>query len=189
DNGVISFGPVGDSYYYSSTRATITGTIVDHGVNVPVTGEAWKDRQWGNFLASPGGGWDWLSLQLSDRTELMIFILRGLDGTSTPSSGTMVRPDGTTQSLRLGATRVMALGHWQSPHTGTAYPSGWSVELPEQGLAVQAEPVIADQELDTRASTGTIYWEGEVDLIGTNHGNAVSGWGYVELTGYAASRP
>ncbi len=188
-NGVLSFGPVGDSYYYSSTRLTVQGTMVDHGTVHQVTGEAWKDRQWGNFLASQGGGWDWLSLQLSDRSELMLFILRGSNGAVTPSYGTLIQPDGTTRSLPPGAAQVTVLGHWQSPHTGTVYPSGWSVVLPEQGLALRAEPVLADQELDTTASTGTVYWEGEVDLTGASHGKTVTGKGYVELTGYAASGP
>ena len=38
-----------------------------------------------------------------------------------------------------------------------------------------------DQELDSRASTGTIYWEGAVRAI--RAGQEV-GRGYLELTGY-----
>jgi len=40
-----------------------------------------------------------------------------------------------------------------------------------------------DQELDSRASTGAIYWEG-LSALRTDDGRAV-GWGYLELTGYA----
>jgi predicted secreted hydrolase len=40
-----------------------------------------------------------------------------------------------------------------------------------------------DAELDSRSSTGTIYWEGPVRLRGAG-GNPV-GRGYLELTGYA----
>ena len=158
-------------------------------MSVPVTGEAWTDRQGGNFLVTPGGGWDWLSLQLSDRSEVMLYVLRTADGEVTPSYGTLIQPDGTSRPLPPGAAQVTALGHWQSPHTGSVYPSGWSIVLPEQGLALRAEPVVADQELDTTASTGTIYWEGEVDLTGVSHGTPVTGRGYLELTGYATIRP
>jgi predicted secreted hydrolase len=43
------------------------------------------------------------------------------------------------------------------------------------------EPLMDDQELDSRASTGTIYWEGAVRA--RTDGRAV-GSGYLELTGY-----
>ena len=35
--------------------------------------------------------------------------------------------------------------------------------------------------------TSFVYWEGAVRLSGTRAGRAVSGHGYVELTGYARS--
>jgi len=38
-----------------------------------------------------------------------------------------------------------------------------------------------DQELDSRASVGTIYWEGAVRALA---GGRAVGRGYLELTGY-----
>ena len=38
-----------------------------------------------------------------------------------------------------------------------------------------------DQELDSRASTGTIYWEGAVRALAIGR---EAGRGYLELTGY-----
>jgi predicted secreted hydrolase len=43
------------------------------------------------------------------------------------------------------------------------------------------EPLLDDQELDSRASTGVIYWEGAVSAI---EGGRHVGRGYLELTGY-----
>ena len=43
--------------------------------------------------------------------------------------------------------------------------------------------VFDDQEIDARASTGTIYWEGAVRA---SEDGAPCGGGYLELTGYAA---
>jgi predicted secreted hydrolase len=43
------------------------------------------------------------------------------------------------------------------------------------------EPLMDDQELDARTSTGTVYWEGAVSAM---RGNARVGRGYLELTGY-----
>jgi predicted secreted hydrolase len=40
-----------------------------------------------------------------------------------------------------------------------------------------------DQELDARASTGTVYWEGAVRA---SLDGRPAGRGYLELTGYAA---
>jgi predicted secreted hydrolase len=48
-------------------------------------------------------------------------------------------------------------------------------------LAIDLEPLMDDQELDARASTGTIYWEGAVRA--SRAGREV-GRGYLELTGY-----
>ena len=43
------------------------------------------------------------------------------------------------------------------------------------------EPLMDDQELDARVTTGTVYWEGAVGAI--RAGREV-GRGYLELTGY-----
>jgi predicted secreted hydrolase len=185
DKGVISFGAVGDSYYYSTTRATVSGTLLDHGRSIPVSGEAWKDRQWGNFLVTPGGGWDWFSLQLDDGSDLMLFLLRDALGASSPAYGTIVAPDGKTAAIGAKMVGVLPIGSWLSPHSHTTYPSGWTVDLPEQDLHLTLTPVLADQELDTRQSTGQIYWEGEVSIDGQSRGSPLAGKGYVELTGYA----
>lgn len=186
-NGVVSFGPVGDSYYYSDTRLAVSGTLIDHGVSLPVRGEAWKDRQWGNFLtvSGAGSGWDWFSLQLDDGSELMLFLLRGAFGEVSPSYGTVISPDGQSRTLAPNEARVQPTSHWTSPHTHATYPQSWTITLPGRGLVLSVRPVIPDQELDTTQTTGQIYWEGEVEVTGTSDGMMVSGQGYVELTGYA----
>jgi predicted secreted hydrolase len=43
------------------------------------------------------------------------------------------------------------------------------------------EPLMDDQELDARASTGTVYWEGAVRALREGR---EAGRGYLELTGY-----
>jgi predicted secreted hydrolase len=56
-------------------------------------------------------------------------------------------------------------------------------------LDVTLTPTVLDQELDTRATTGVVYWEGSQEISGTRYGVPVAGRGYVELTGYAAPAP
>jgi predicted secreted hydrolase len=49
------------------------------------------------------------------------------------------------------------------------------------GKSYVLEPLMDDQELDARASTGTIYWEGAVRALVDGR---EAGKGYLELTGY-----
>ena len=183
DGGLVTFGPAGDSYYYSRTRMEITGTIVDHGELIPVTGLAWFDKQWGNFLVM-GGGWDWFSLQLDDGSDLMLNLIRDANGTTQIAYGTYVAPDAQFTHLTGSQFELSVLGQWTSPHTGITYPSGWRTTVASQSLDLTITPVIPDQELDTRRSTSIIYWEGSQEVTGSRAGQPVTGQGYVELVGY-----
>jgi len=182
--GFIDYGPAGGTYYYSRTRMDVTGTIEDNGVRKNVTGEAWFDHQWGNFLTVTDGGWDWFSANLADGSDFTVYLVRGAGQQVLGSLGTFVAADGTVTDLPFDQIDITALDRWTSPHTGIAYPSRWQVKLPGYGLDLTWTSVINDQELDTRQSTGNIYWEGEVVLGGTRNGAPISGEGYVELTGY-----
>uniref|UniRef100_UPI00404963ED lipocalin family protein n=1 Tax=Candidatus Limnocylindrus sp. TaxID=2802978 RepID=UPI00404963ED len=68
------------------------------------------------------------------------------------------------------------------------WPSGWELKIPTRGLQVTITPDVKDQELDTRATTGVIYWEGSNVVRGSLNGRSVRGDAYVELTGYASLR-
>jgi predicted secreted hydrolase len=48
-------------------------------------------------------------------------------------------------------------------------------------IALTLEPLMDDQESDTRASVGAVYWEGAVRAL---RDNKPVGRGYLELTGY-----
>ena len=54
----------------------------------------------------------------------------------------------------------------------------------DQIALVDREGPLTWSELDSRANTGTIYWEGAVRVSGSLENNAVEGKGYVEMTGY-----
>jgi predicted secreted hydrolase len=180
--GYIDEGTAGGSYYYSRTRLTVTGTLQQaDGTPLPVSGLAWMDHQWGNFVVTATLKWDWYSLQLDDRTELMLYVLRGVADDATAVYGTQILADGSTRDLAAGSVRTQAIGSWTSPHTGAVYPSGWLLMLPEGGT-VNVDPVLQDQELYFPGSSqGSLaYWEGAVAVTGDR-----TGVGYVELTGYA----
>ncbi|MFN0071075.1 MAG: lipocalin-like domain-containing protein [Chloroflexota bacterium] len=184
EDGLISFGEAGDSYYVTRTRLEIQGTIVDHGERKRVTGLAWFDHQWGNFLVL-GGGWDWVSAQLSDGSDIMVNTVRDDRGVLQLAYGTFVGADGSVKHLPSSAFSLEPRGAWVSPRSGARYPSGWTVRVKEPLLELVFEPVILDQELITEGTTGQTYWEGQNRVTGWHNGRQVNGWGYVELTGYA----
>lgn len=177
--GFIENEPAGGSYYYSRTRLAARGELTAGGDTRLVTGQAWMDHQWGNFVVA-GGGWDWYSLQLDDRTELMLYVLRLSSGQVTAVYGSEVLPDGTVRDLQANDVRSEPLGTWISPHTGAEYPSGWRLTVRDREQLI-LRPLLADQELYFPESGGLVYWEGAVSVEGDRTGR-----GYVELTGYAA---
>jgi len=185
-DGWVDFGAASGSYYYSRPRMSAAGTLVVDGEPVAVTGTAWFDHQWGDFIAVGGGGWDWFAVNLDDGTDLTISLVRGADGADALVYGTLVHPDGTPSHLAGDQIAVETLGHWTSPRTGATYPSGWRVQISGAGLDLVVTPTLRDQELDTRSTTGVVYWEGSEHVSGTRGGQPVAGKGYVELTGYAA---
>jgi predicted secreted hydrolase len=133
-------------------------------------------------------GWDWFSLHLSDRRDLMIYFLRKSDGSVEPtSSGTLVSPDGKATPLNLSKINVEALDHWKSPKSGGKYPSRWRIRIPSAGIDVTVKPLVAAQELVTEGSTGVVYWEGAVEGKGRSREKEVTCEGYVEMTGYAGT--
>ncbi|MFT4039933.1 MAG: lipocalin family protein [Thermomicrobiales bacterium] len=188
-DGYIDYGNGTASYYYTWTRLAVTGTVAIDGAEQAVTGEAWMDHQWGDFATYQEGGWDWFSIQLDDDRDLMLYIIRGANGEFLRVDGTFVDPAGGATYLGPGDFTVTPTSEWTSPATNTTYPSGWDVEAPALELALAVTPLLLDQELDTRSTTGVIYWEGAVDVAGAIAGEEVAGHGYVELTGYAPFEP
>jgi predicted secreted hydrolase len=188
-NGYVDFGPAGGSYYYSRTRMHVTGTLTLGSQPLAVTGEAWMDHQWGNFIAVGAGGWDWFSAQLQSGEDLTISLIRDASGAVVGSYGTLVDAAGNAQHLDASDFAVSATGAWTSPESGTTYPTGWAIVLPTHGWTLTLTPSMPDQELRTTASTGVVYWEGEVLISGTVSGQPAEGFGYVELTGYSQRAP
>ena len=190
-NGISQKGsqPGNASHYYSLTRMPTTGTIVIDGERVAVTGDSWMDHEFGSsFLEAGQRGWDWLSIQLSDNRELMLYQLRREDGTRDPrSSGTLVDANGKATHL---TDRDFTLTPGRTTFTsknGAVYPTEWSVSIPSQQLELRVTTPLNDQELSLVKSTGVAYWEGIIDVDGQSGRRAVKGSGYLEMTGYHSS--
>jgi predicted secreted hydrolase len=187
-DGFIDFGPAGGSYYYSRTAMDATGTVTLGSDTFDVVGDAWFDHQWGDFISVGGGGWDWFAVNLDDGTDLTLSLVRATDGTYPLAYGTLVQPDGATRHLDASAFAIEVTDHWTSPETGAGYPAAWAISLPGEGLEIRLSPTVSRQELDTRATTGVVYWEGSQVVAATRDGAPLGGQAYVELTGYVPVR-
>jgi len=177
------------SCYYSCTRLEGQGSITLGGNTVAVSGSAWMDHEFSTAPLEPGlTGWDWFSLQFSDQTEIMIFLLRKEDGTLHPaSSGTFVDPAGRARHLTESDFKVEVLDTWKSRQSKASYPSRWRIKIAALSINVMISSNLSDQEMRTLGNTSVAYWEGSVSIKGTKNRHPVDGEGYVELTGYAGA--
>ena len=165
------------------------GTLSIDGERVTVTGESWMDHEFGtSFLEPEQRGWDWLSIQLTDNRELMLYQLRRADGSRDPrSSATLVDQTGKTTHLGDADFRLTPGKTTFRSKNGAVYPTQWSVSIPSQRIELTVTTPLDDQELSLVRSTGIAYWEGIIDVSGQAGGRAVSGSGYLEMTGYHGS--
>ena len=124
-------------------------------------------------------------INLTDRCiELMVFQIRRDDGRIDPfSSGTWIEPNGETKRLNEEQFEIQINDFWRSQKSGVEYPIAWRLSIPSLSIDLEITPLIVDQEMDVSYS----YWEGAVNIVGTKNGIPISGDGYVEMTGYAAS--
>ena len=168
------------SYYYSRPQLAVRGTVERGGRREPVAGSAWLDHEWSSeVMAADAAGWDWVGLNLADGAALMAFRMRSKAGADLWAGGALRTGDGRLRILPPGEVRFEPLRTWRSPRSEVAYPVAMRVRA--GGADIALEPLMEDQELDSRASTGTIYWEGAVRA---KQGDRLVGSGYLELTGY-----
>jgi predicted secreted hydrolase len=157
------------------TRLQTKGTVLLLGKQYEVQGLSWMDHEFFTHqLASDQTGWDWLSLQLNDGGELMLFQLRRKDGSIDPySAGTMIDRAGNARHLTSRDFTMIPGRTWKSAKSGGVYPVEWSV-------SVLGEKMTVKTLLDKQEITGTTnYWEGAIQVAGDR-----TGGGYLEMTGY-----
>jgi predicted secreted hydrolase len=176
------------SCYYSFTRLMAQGRISSNQNTAAVNGLAWMDHEYSTAPLEPGlQGWDWFSLQLSDQTEIMAFVLRKEKGEiGLASSATFIDKQGQKRHIRAHEFGITVLKTWKSRHSKAVYPAGWRLQIFPIKLDLTIVPNMADQEMRTYASTGLNYWEGSVAVEGLKIDQPVFGQGYAELTGYAS---
>jgi predicted secreted hydrolase len=189
DRGYSQKGPLPAqaSYYYSEPQLRVNGTVSrvadskdGSALNSAVSGTAWLDHEWSSTLLSPDAvGWEWLGANLADGSALMAFRIRGRDGGKVWAHATLRDAQGRMTSFEGDDVDFTPVRTWRSPRTDVSYPVSEAVRV--GAFQWRLDPLMDDQELDSRQSTGAVYWEGAVAV--TRDGRE-AGHGYLELTGY-----
>ncbi len=174
--------PGNASHYYSLTRMETKGEISIGGMTEAVNGLSWMDHEWStSALDNQLVGWDWVSLQFDDGRELMYYQLRTEDGNAFETSeGTLIDEIGSTERLMKEDVEFNSMRTWTSPDTNVSYPVAWTLQIQDKNLSLEIEPVMDAQEHDNIFR----YWEGAVNVVGTEGTKRIVGSGYLELVGY-----
>jgi predicted secreted hydrolase len=175
------------SHYISLTRLATRGRIRLLGKDLDVEGLAWMDHEFFTHqLEDDQVGWDWLSVQLDDNTELMLFRIRRKDGSVDPySAGTFVDARGERTPLHAREFALQPAGDtWTSAVTRAVYPVHWKISVPKLAIDLEVLTPLPEQEMASGTKLLPNYWEGAVMLSGRKGSSAMRGSGYLEMTGY-----
>jgi predicted secreted hydrolase len=158
----------------------VAGRINRHGRDETVKGSAWLDHEWSSsVLDERASGWDWVGANLDDGSALTMFRIRDAQGQSLWAYASLRDRQGTVRLFAPTEVGFSPGRSWRSPRTGATYPVSGSFRTGE--LVWELTPLQDDQELDSRTSTGAVYWEGAITL---SRDGQTLGRGYLELTGY-----
>lgn len=183
DAGYSRKGPAAKhaSYYYSLPQLKVSGIAGRAGAAGPVTGSAWFDHEWSSEALQPEAqGWDWIGANLDDGSALMAFQIRAKDGGKLWTHAAVRGPDGKVVRYSPDQVAFAPQTLWRSPRTNAEYPVATTITTGATRWRIV--PLQPDQELDSRRSTGAVYWEGAVTL---ERDGVPAGRGYLEMTGYA----
>ena len=173
--------PANASYYYSEPQLKVTG-VAGHGKGAggKVEGTAWLDHEWSSQALDPdAAGWDWIGANLADGSALMAFQIRGKQGGKLWAHASLRDAKGKVTQFEPGQVSFTPQARWKSPRTNAVYPVATTIVT--GGTSWQITPLQQDQELDSRRSTGAVYWEGAVKV---SRDGVPAGQGYLELVGY-----
>jgi len=177
--------PGDGAYYYSLPNLQTAGVLRVGAESFQLHGTSWLDHEFFTPVIDFNSfNWDWLSLHLSDSTEVMLAQLHREAGAQIlHAAGTYIDPNGTTRTLAPHEITLEPQAWWTSPLSGGKYPMAWKIKFLDYELHLRAP--VKNQELDARRTTGNFYWEGYVEASGKKGAQIIRGEGYLEMTGYA----
>lgn len=167
------------SLYFSITRLDTKGTILIDEKKYSVTGKSWFDREINSdYETTKLKGWDWFSIMLDDKREILIYRIRNKNEVIDKSSYVaIVEKNGEKRELNFDDIKLTPLKYYVSKKTKSKYPIKWEMVIDNKKLIV--ETLVKDQEFLAQNSTFNHYYEGACKVYGD-----MSGLAYMELTGY-----
>jgi predicted secreted hydrolase len=173
--------PLQASYYYSEPQLKVSGTAAHNGAApATVEGTAWLDHEWSSeVLGLDATGWDWIGANLDDGSALMAFQIRDKQGGKLWAHAILRDAFGKVTQYSPDQVSFTPQARWKSPRTNAVYPVATTIAT--GSTRWQVKPLQEDQELDSRQSTGAIYWEGAVTI---SRDGVPAGRAYLEMTGY-----
>ena len=176
--------PAQASYYYSQPQLDVRARLTRDGQSRLLTGLGWLDHEWSSsLLATDAAGWDWVGMNLDDGSALTAFQMRrqGAAGDALHAYASLRSASGTTRMFPPEQVRFIRRSEWASPRTRATWPVAQELRVGDRTFLTR--PLMNDQELDSRMTTGAVYWEGSSELL---EGDRRVGRGYLEMTGYLA---
>jgi predicted secreted hydrolase len=170
------------SYYYSQPQLRVQAMLQVDGATRKLAGTAWLDHEWSStLLDDDAAGWDWVGMNLDDDAALTAFQIRRRGSGEKLYAYASLREAGRAAPRLFGADEVdfTPVERWTSPRTRGVWPVAQRIRVGKRTF--ETKPLFADQELDSRASTGAVYWEGASLLL---EDGRRAGRGYLEMTGY-----
>jgi predicted secreted hydrolase len=174
--------PAQASYYYSQPQLDVRAELTRDGRTQSLAGRGWLDHEWSStLLAADAAGWDWVGMNLDDGAALTAFQIRRRGSGGKLYAYASMREAGNVAPRVFGAGDVALepIERWTSPRTRAVWPVAQRIRVGPRTF--ETKPLFTDQELDSRASTGAVYWEGASLLT---EGSRRVGRGYLEMTGY-----
>jgi predicted secreted hydrolase len=195
NGGHITMGPVStpysESWYYVLPHLSVAGTLTVEGRAAEVAGVAVMERQWYYDCTCAANDWDYFNVHLDNGLYFVGYVFYDTENLMTTRWAARVPGEPDAYGDAFGYS---VLAHW-SPATGidpmdprgtyqtlTAknYSHAWHFEVPDLGLAFDAQPVLDDQEAH-RGFLMEDFYKGQARVHGTWRGAPVQGMAFAEV--------
>lgn len=179
DSGLFNQGANSYTYYFSFTENVVNGSIRFNEISEEVSGTAWIDKQYGNFLTESEETYEWLSVNLSNGMDFVLWDLFTANN-QLPDTSTYRHLSIWVDSLDQYTThdyQLERLGYSYMPDKLMCYAQKWRLTSPtnQMDLIITTLNSHADVQLPFR------FYEGATSVTGTVKGEQVTGTGFAEL--------
>ncbi|MCP4309786.1 MAG: T9SS type A sorting domain-containing protein [Bacteroidetes bacterium] len=179
DSGYFNQGASSYTYYYSFTENKINGTIRFGELTEEVSGTAWIDKQYGDFLPSPDQRYEWLSVNLSNGMDFVLWNLFNGQKQSPdqPEYRHISIWEDTATQYTMHEFELERLTFAYMPDNEMCYAQQWHLTCPTNQIDLLITTVNTHEDIKLPFR----FYEGATTVTGTVNGVAVTGRGFAEL--------